>query len=271
MGTYTDPALILPGAVGQTEVDATLKRDTALGVAGLDATGRLLVLSSYILIARNVINNVVIIERTSGETVCYYNRVGPNDYEGYVQESGVVKRVQTESMKNIASGIAGLDGDALVNLANLPEFYSFLEQSMINANFTVSKYVDVSGTDIFHAHDAEAVTSAETMTKLKTITPAQLLLRDGTAKLFFALKGTSATDAGYGQIYVNGSPVGTLRERASINYLSYTETITGLSVGDTIELWGRHSVGEAGDATVKEFRILGSVTTTDFSTRIANS
>ena len=38
MGTYSDPALILPGSVGQTEVDATLKREAANGVAGLDAS-----------------------------------------------------------------------------------------------------------------------------------------------------------------------------------------------------------------------------------------
>jgi len=42
MGTYSDPALILPGSVGQTEVDATLKRNTANGVAGLDASAEVI-------------------------------------------------------------------------------------------------------------------------------------------------------------------------------------------------------------------------------------
>lgn len=37
MGTYSDPALILPGAVGQTELDATAKKDVANGVAGINA------------------------------------------------------------------------------------------------------------------------------------------------------------------------------------------------------------------------------------------
>ena len=36
-GTYSDPALILPGAVGQTELDATAKKDVASGVAGLNS------------------------------------------------------------------------------------------------------------------------------------------------------------------------------------------------------------------------------------------
>ena len=37
MGTYSDPALILPGAVGQIELDATAKKNIASGVAGLDS------------------------------------------------------------------------------------------------------------------------------------------------------------------------------------------------------------------------------------------
>ena len=38
MSTYSDPALILPGAVGQTELDAASKKGVANGVAGLDAS-----------------------------------------------------------------------------------------------------------------------------------------------------------------------------------------------------------------------------------------
>ena len=39
MPTYSDPALILPGAVGQTELDAASKKGVASGVAELDASG----------------------------------------------------------------------------------------------------------------------------------------------------------------------------------------------------------------------------------------
>lgn len=38
MGTYSDPALILPGAVGQTELAADAKRDVAGGVIGAGAS-----------------------------------------------------------------------------------------------------------------------------------------------------------------------------------------------------------------------------------------
>lgn len=41
MATYSDPALILPGAVGQTELDAASKKGVASGVAELDANGEL--------------------------------------------------------------------------------------------------------------------------------------------------------------------------------------------------------------------------------------
>ncbi len=38
MSTYSDPALILPGTVGQTELDAASKKGVANGAAGLDAS-----------------------------------------------------------------------------------------------------------------------------------------------------------------------------------------------------------------------------------------
>ena len=41
MGSYSDPALTLPGAVGQTELSADSKKNVANGVAGLDVSGKL--------------------------------------------------------------------------------------------------------------------------------------------------------------------------------------------------------------------------------------
>jgi len=41
VGSYSDPALILPGAVGQTELSADSKKNVASGVAGLNASGKL--------------------------------------------------------------------------------------------------------------------------------------------------------------------------------------------------------------------------------------
>lgn len=85
------------------------KRDTALGVAGLDSSGNVLALSSQIILTRDVGNNVHIKERTSNEFCLIINRASSNDYSASIYEGAVWKRIQTESMKNVASGIAGLD------------------------------------------------------------------------------------------------------------------------------------------------------------------
>ena len=37
MGTYSDPALILPGAVGAVELDSAHQKNVASGIPGLDA------------------------------------------------------------------------------------------------------------------------------------------------------------------------------------------------------------------------------------------
>jgi len=88
------------------------KRDTALGVAGLSAAGNLLVPGAAVYLARNVANNVAIYEWTSGELVCFFTRVGANDYVGYVRVDGLVKILQHDGFKDVANGIAGLDASA---------------------------------------------------------------------------------------------------------------------------------------------------------------
>jgi hypothetical protein len=101
MATYSDPALILPGAVGQTELDAASKKDVASGVAALDAVGALLVPGSKIYYARDGSNDVHIYERTSDEEAYAFHRVGANDYTMFVKESNVWKQILSESM-NVA-------------------------------------------------------------------------------------------------------------------------------------------------------------------------
>jgi microcystin-dependent protein len=123
MATYSDPALILPGAVGQTELDAASKKDVVGGVAALDASGFLLAKGAGILFPRTGSNDVHIYERTSGEEAYAFHRVGADDYTFYIKESNVWKRFQTESMKSVANGIAGLDAASKVPVANLPDTF----------------------------------------------------------------------------------------------------------------------------------------------------
>lgn len=95
------------------------KRDTASGVAGLDSSGHVLGKGNILKLPRSGANNIAMFERTSGENALILNRVAADDYDCFVVESSVNKQVQTESMKDVASGIAGLDASAKVPTTSL--------------------------------------------------------------------------------------------------------------------------------------------------------
>jgi len=72
MSTYSDPAIILPGAVGQIELDATAKKSVASGVAPLDAGSKVptvnlpdMVPSGCIMMWHGLIANI-----PSGYVIC---------------------------------------------------------------------------------------------------------------------------------------------------------------------------------------------------------
>jgi hypothetical protein len=90
------------------------KRDVADGVAALDALGHVLGQGSSLKLVRNGGGYLKIIDRTSGEELVQISRVGANTAWVYVRESNVLKRIQTESMKDVVSGIAALDAGGAV-------------------------------------------------------------------------------------------------------------------------------------------------------------
>jgi len=106
--------------VGQDEVDSTLKRDTASGVAGLNASGTLLVPAHNIYITRDINNGIYITERTSTDLVLKMERVGSNDFEYSARVSGGWQIIQHAALKNAANGIAGLDASANIATAQMP-------------------------------------------------------------------------------------------------------------------------------------------------------
>lgn len=94
-----------------SEMQTADMKNVAGGIAAIDAAGALLVPGSKIYYTRDGSNDVHIYERTSDEEAYAFHRVGANDYTLYVKESNVWKRIQSESMKNIAGGIVGLDSN----------------------------------------------------------------------------------------------------------------------------------------------------------------
>jgi hypothetical protein len=108
------------GAHDDTQHQGSAKRDTTNGVAGIDGSGYVEAPAAYLSLTRSVGNYLGILDRTSGDVANRFLRIGSADFQGFIKEANVDQRIQTASMKNIASGIAGLDASALVAVANLP-------------------------------------------------------------------------------------------------------------------------------------------------------
>lgn len=96
------------------------KRDIAEGVAGLDAGGDLVVPGESIYLTRDVFGDIRISERTSGENVFYFNRIGLNDFAPHLMTGGSYRALQHAGMKDVANGIAGLDANVHVDPILLP-------------------------------------------------------------------------------------------------------------------------------------------------------
>lgn len=84
--------------------------DTINGIAELDGIGNILGVGPDVSLVRDATSSVRIVERTSGETAFRVYRPNANDYEAFILESNINKRVITDGSRDILDGFAGLDG-----------------------------------------------------------------------------------------------------------------------------------------------------------------
>ncbi len=85
------------------------KRDTASGVAGLNDGGDVIAPGNEVKLTRDANNDIAISENQSGDWAITARRTAANTYTLYNNTAAGGKIIQDSSMKNIASGIAGLD------------------------------------------------------------------------------------------------------------------------------------------------------------------
>lgn len=76
---------------------------------------------------------------------------------------------------------------------------------------------------------------------------------DGTYYTTFQLHAQGG-DTAQGQIYKDGSPVGTLRTNGSSSYQTFTETINGVSAGQKLQVYIRME-GSSDTAYIRNFQI----------------
>lgn len=237
VGVNDYEARVNVGGVEKVVQHAGLK-NVANGIAALDAAGALLVPGSKIYYTRDGSDDVHIFERTSDEEAYAFHRVGADDYTFFVKESNVWKQMQTESMKNVANGIAGLDASVKLLDNEMPGILD---------RYTISD-------DILHSHDASVFVNQAAYTKYKTITITALSPNPSTIRIKFDMKADLGVGTAYGKIYKNGGAVGTERTTTSGSYVTFTEDIS-FAQGDTLELWSH--IGPPNTGFIANFRVCG--------------
>ena len=134
----------------------------------------------------------------------------------------------------------------------------------------------IPSTSALASADTERAATSATYIKLKEL----VLAIDGAATLSFDLKRTVSGTA-YGQLliyrmfhggslYTDGLVTTFIDTEAAGSYTTYTHQISASSTPLRIELWGKNTDGGATTATVRNFRILGSVTATSTAYSVAD-
>ena len=107
---------------------------------------------------------------------------------------------------------------------------------------------------LISSSDAEVIEAGNVYAIAKQI----LILRDGRYRIKFDLKHETGGGTAYGQVYQNGSALGTEQTNATTNYQTKSEDLN-FQGGDTIELYLKE-VGAAADCLARNFRVYGTKT-----------
>lgn len=105
-----------------------------------------------------------------------------------------------------------------------------------------------AGDYLLMANDTERTTSSTTYVKVKEIK----IVRAGGYRVKFDLRSYVVGTA-YGQIYKNGSAVGTERSTTSDTDVNFSEDLTSFLSGDLIQIYAKQQLGNP--AYVNDFRI----------------
>lgn len=124
-----------------------------------------------------------------------------------------------------------------------------------NAWITIIKLIFVASDNIFQSNDAGKSVNSTTMTKKKEIKVNRAM--KGTIRIYFELKTNNATyGVAQGQIYKNGSPIGTLRQTSSTTYIPFTEDLAvDLLPDDLLQIYIRDAFNSIYTAATQYFRL----------------
>jgi len=111
-----------------------------------------------------------------------------------------------------------------------------------------------------NANDAEKSTTSTTPVKVK-----EMRFNEYAPKIFvyFQLRSGDGVHYAYAQIYLNGVPIGTLRQNNSPNYIGYDEILGPFYAGDLLQIYAWVEAGNTG-AYVRYMRLCYSYGVTHF-------
>ncbi len=147
-----------------------------------------------------------------------------------------------------------VDGAALTNLDNIPSDAGDIPLTSLG-NVPTPTFSTVAGSyasgSYLIAGPSKLVFASTTGSMTKII--EMLLPRGGTLNIIFGLVRAGSSTSN-GQIYRNGSAVGTLRTNATTTYAEYTEDISGWTAGDLLQIYSDDTSGTDG-STVGAMRV----------------
>jgi hypothetical protein len=220
-------------------------KDRVSGYAALDAAGALLVPGSKIYYTRDGSDDVHIYERTSDEEAYAFHRVGADDYTFFVKESNVWKRMQTESMKDVANGIAGLDANARLVAGRIGV-----------GSQRADHRSKIASANLRNSHDATDFVTDLVFTKSKTFHITNGV--SGVLRIKHDNFNHIAGEHTYTRVYKNGVALGAIQDNsAADSWVTYSEDLDVgvMQSGETLELWTYVDTNPGPDHQIRNFRL----------------
>lgn len=236
-------------------MDADIASDAAISSSKINFT-----LSDYVTLAGS---QTITGAKTFGTTTTFSvplanTNIAPIATASYV--SGL-------SFYNLASCTSGV---GKLPIANVPDIDSLLpSQSGHDGEFLKTDGSNASwgalSSHTYSADESAIIASAltEKTTNSTTYTKAKEITLVGAGTLYFTWYYKVNSQTGYVRIYRNDVAVGTEKTTSSTDYVSETDTISGWSDGDKIQVYYKSNSGGVNQVYIKDFKIFGTVCTID--------
>ena len=190
------------GAHGDAMHQDDVKRDVAGGLAGLGSAGELLAPGSDLVLTRDGSDNIELVERTSGDIVARWARVGVNDYTQWLHVGAVPTEILNDAMKDAVDGVAGLDANARL-----------VSDRIGVGSQRADHRAKVASANLRNSHDGDEFVVDLAWTKMKTMHITNGV--SGVLRVKHENYNNVLNDHTYSRIYKNGVALGAIQDNSA--------------------------------------------------------